>query len=352
MRTVMAELNHRVKNTVAVIQAIARQTANRSTDLRAFRERFEQRLASIARAHGLLTAADWSGASLREIIRGELAPRIAAESQLVLEGPAVRLPPKAVLAMHMIVHELATNAAKYGALRRDDGRVTISWSVDERGQGGPMLAIAWSEHAPGPGTPISDGEAGYGTQLMSQLVEYELGGRFLRTLDAGGLGCQIEFPLPREATGREPVSPKAASAGPAPAPPRPAAGHTARPSASPPRVLLVEDTFALAMALREELEHHGLRVIGPAPTLERAMALAAEPFDVAVLDVDLDGVKVYPLARLLRDRGEAFILLTGYEKHDLPEDLRGEAILGKPVSPDALLAHLRRVLGEWDDGAS
>ncbi len=348
MRTVMAELNHRVKNTVAVIQALARQTLSRSTDLKAFSESFEQRLASIARAHGLLTAADWSGASLSEIIRGELAPRVAAESQIELDGPAVRLAPKAVLAVHMIVHELATNAAKYGALSRDDGRVNVSWMVEDRDKDGPILAIAWSEHAPGSGATVERGEAGYGTQLMSQLVEYELGGRFLRTLDAGGLGCRIEFPLPKDDRSRSPVKPAAASPRPPAAASVTRAGHAARTNAAPPRVLVVEDTLALAMALREELEHHGLEVVGPAPTLDKAMALACEPFDFAVLDVDLDGEKVYPLARLLRDRGAPFAMLTGYEPHDLPEDLQAEAILGKPVSPEALLAHLRRVLGDWD----
>lgn len=348
MRTVMAELNHRVKNTIAVIQALARQTLNRSTDLRAFGESFEQRLASIARAHGLLTAADWSGASLREIIRGELSPRIATEGQLVLEGPAVRLPPKAVLAVHMIVHELATNAAKYGALSRDDGRVRVSWTIDQRGDARSMLSIAWSEHAPCSTPSVTRGEAGYGTQLMSQLVEYELGGRFLRTLDACGLGCQVEFPLPRDDRTGEPAPPVASGPRPSAVAPAARAGSRAPANGKPPRVLVVEDTLALAMALCEELAANGLEVLGPAPTLDSAMALACEPFDFAVLDVDLDGVKVYPLARLLRDRGAPFAMLTGYERHDLPEDLRQEAILGKPVSPDTLLAHLRRVLGAWD----
>ncbi len=148
LRTVMAELNHRVKNTVAVIQAIAQQTIRRSNDLPAFAKSFQERLSSIATAHGLLTATDWEGVALRMIVRTELGPRLAFPKQLAVEGPDLELRPKQALAMHMAVHELATNATKHGALRDERGRLAIRWKqVRDGAQAG--VELTWEESTPG-----------------------------------------------------------------------------------------------------------------------------------------------------------------------------------------------------------
>src|SRR5690606_37551268 len=112
-------------NTLAVIQSIARQTIRRSPDLMAFQRSFEDRLQAIAAAHGLLTRTDWQGVSLEEIVASEVHARAPAQECCAVHGPPVMLRPKAALAMHMVVHELTTNAVKHGGLRNEEGAVRV-----------------------------------------------------------------------------------------------------------------------------------------------------------------------------------------------------------------------------------
>jgi PAS domain S-box-containing protein len=123
MRLVMAELNHRVKNTLAVVDATAQQTLRHTSDLQSFGVAFGSRLRALAQAHGLLTQTDWQGAELAGLALAELRPRVVQPDQVQLSGPAVVLRPNAALALHMVLHELSTNAAKYGALSTSGGSV-------------------------------------------------------------------------------------------------------------------------------------------------------------------------------------------------------------------------------------
>ncbi|MFI4882581.1 MAG: sensor histidine kinase, partial [Phycisphaerales bacterium JB064] len=144
LRVVMNELNHRVKNTLAVVQAIAQQSAGRnatSPDLLAFLDRFGGRLRALAAAHGLLTQSDWSGASIGALVRSELAMRDVLGDRWQVDGPAITLGPKAALAVHMIVHELATNASKHGALADDGGRLEVAWRRQPDTEG--TIELSW-----------------------------------------------------------------------------------------------------------------------------------------------------------------------------------------------------------------
>ncbi|MFG0328987.1 MAG: ATP-binding protein [Phycisphaerales bacterium] len=193
MRTVMAELNHRVKNNLAVVNSIAQQTIKRSPDLESFRHSFEQRLQSIAKAHALLTKAEWEGASLDEIVRSELDARVASSDQVAVDGPLITMGPKATLGLHMVVHELATNAAKYGALRSPEGRIRVEWRVEDSHDHGKRLELTWSETTPRP--IAKHEERGYGTRLIERIVEFELHGEVERSLEPRGLECRFRFPL-------------------------------------------------------------------------------------------------------------------------------------------------------------
>lgn len=319
MRSVMGELNHRVKNTLAVVDAVARQTLRRAPDLATFGESFNARLRSIAKAHGLLTNADWKGCPIGEIVRSELEPRVGSPEQLHIEGPDVTMPPTHCLALHMILHELATNASKYGALSSERGRLKVTWTVIPSGDG-ERVRLEWTEHAPAQISPPES--TGYGSRLIQRTVEYELRGAFEREFTPQGLRCRIDFPL----RGASPLLPE-----------DPPSSKTGRPNDQASRsVLLVEDNLTLATALTEHLEEFGYSVIGPARTLEAACRLAEQRPAAALLDVDLDGQKVYPFARRLREVGVPFALLTGYELVDLPQDLRDAVVLSKPMDVEEI----------------
>lgn len=327
MATVMAELNHRVKNTLAVVDAIASQTLRRANSLNSFKKSFGERLRAIANVHSLLTGTDWEGCSLEEIVRSEIDPRLASPNQASIGGPELTLSPKQCLALHMVIHELATNAMKYGALKCEAGHLEIAWETQSR-DGVPWLNFEWQERCEGKLNASS--EPGYGSSLIEQTVNYELRGELKKELAPSGLSCAISFPL---------------SAREVPAPENPSGVALQTDSTgSKPRVLVVEDNGTIAQVLVDELEEMGVDVVGPANTLEKAMQLVeGKPPAAALLDVDLDGTKVYPLARLLRERQVRFLLLTGYDKADLPEDLRASAILGKPICPDELKAMLGQI---------
>ncbi len=323
MRVVMGELNHRVKNTLAVIQSIARQTIRRSPDLPTFQRSFEDRLQAIAAAHGLLTRTDWQGVSLEDIVASELNARAPSKECCTLSGPPVTLRPKAALAMHMVVHELTTNAVKHGGLRSEDGSVRITWREQEN-EHGPVLIFEWLESTPDPGSP---GQTGFGSRLIDQLVEYELQGDIERRFTPAGLQCLIRIPLTTSAVELHPLFDETPDA----------AGRA--------RVLIVEDSLPLAMSMREDLEGLGYSVIGPAGTLSRAMRLADhERPAAAVLDVNLGDEKVYPLARKLRDEGVPILLVTGYESADLPGDLRDLPLLNKPIAVNRIEQFLEQGL--------
>ncbi|WP_337187460.1 PAS domain-containing protein [Phenylobacterium sp.] len=181
------ELNHRVKNTLATVQAIARQTARATPDPAAFRIAFEARLLALSNTHNLLTAAGWESASLADVLRSELAPYGAGRFRLA--GRAVALSPAEAVALGLVFHELATNAAKHGALSTPEGRVEATWTVADA-----RLALAWREHG-GPRPATATIRRGFGWRLIERSLAGQLGGRAVLTLAAGGMVCRIELPL-------------------------------------------------------------------------------------------------------------------------------------------------------------
>ena len=186
------ELNHRVKNTLATVQSLAAQSM-RSTDNPAdARSRFESRLAALSRAHDLLTLESWEGASLQDIVDRALEPFRSGDGRLTTMGPSVRLSPKQALAFSMALHELATNATKYGAISNDAGRVQIAWSID-RGDREGVLNFSWVEQGGPPVTPPQ--RFGFGSRLIQRGLSNELGGDAAIEFRPEGIVAVIRSPI-------------------------------------------------------------------------------------------------------------------------------------------------------------
>jgi PAS domain S-box-containing protein len=193
-KLLLAELNHRVKNTLATVQALAAHTARNAQSAEDFRKRFEPRLLALSAAHDRLTRNDWRGADLRDVVADELKAPGAIEGRATAEGPGVMLPPRVSLALSMALHELATNALKYGALSSENGRVKVNWTV-ERTPGTPYptaLRLSWIEHD-GPRVEVPNGE-GFGSRLL-RVTASELGGEMNMEWKPEGLVWELRFPL-------------------------------------------------------------------------------------------------------------------------------------------------------------
>lgn len=178
------ELAHRVKNSLAVIQAMARHTLRSSPTPQAFTTAFEGRLQAMSTSHNLLTASQWEGAEISDLIREQLAPNVVGVDQLQLSGPSVALPPGIATSLGLVLHELSTNAAKYGALSVPSGKTQISWIVEGTGAT-RRLKLDWRERG-GP-VVIPPREKGFGSTLM------EYTGKVTQQFDPEGLHCTVEM---------------------------------------------------------------------------------------------------------------------------------------------------------------
>ncbi len=186
------ELNHRVKNTLATVQSIAMQTARSHGDPRTFAEGFQARLLALSHTHDLLTRSHWEGADLRDILEHETEAH--GSTRVSANGPRVALPPAGALSLGMIFHELATNAAKYGALSSPEGRVLVDWSLADQTR--PRLELTWTELGGPPVTPPD--RKGFGSRLIERNVRHDLAGEIEVDYASGGLIVTFSIPLDRE----------------------------------------------------------------------------------------------------------------------------------------------------------
>jgi PAS domain S-box-containing protein len=185
------ELNHRVKNTLATVQSVAAQTLKASTVPATVKGSLESRLISMAGAHDVLTQQNWEGADLRNIVEKALSPFMAPGREFDVAGPDIRLLPKSALAVAMAVHELATNAAKYGALSNGSGRISVHWTIVDHD--GERLQIVWTE-AGGPKVAAPSSK-GFGSRLIERGLAGQLGGEAVIDYREAGVVCRITAPL-------------------------------------------------------------------------------------------------------------------------------------------------------------
>ncbi|MFC3079474.1 CHASE domain-containing protein [Phenylobacterium terrae] len=196
LRLLLDELNHRVKNTLATVQSVAAQTLREGQAPHEAREEFEGRLVALSQTHDLLTRDSWRGARLADLVQVEVAPYESARTgRVAAKGPAVWLSPNLAVALGMALHELVTNAVKYGALSTDAGRVEIEWRLS--GQGAERrLELCWEEIGGPPVAPPT--RKGFGARLITTGLRRQLNGQVDLIFDPAGVRCTIDMPLPED----------------------------------------------------------------------------------------------------------------------------------------------------------
>jgi PAS domain S-box-containing protein len=325
----MREVDHRAKNALAVVQSVVRLT--RAEDPVAYAASVEGRVRALARAHDLLARDLWRGAGLHDIAAEELAAYLEA-GRAEISGPSVRLAAEAAQPVSMVLHELATNAAKHGALSRAEGRIALTWAVDALDG---ALRLHWREQG-GPTVAGPPRRRGFGSRLVEATLGAQLGGKAAFAWDPAGLRCDLTIPASRLVAATRGTGAEAP-----PTPPSPRSGALGNLSGL--RLLVVEDEALIATDLADTLRGLGCHVIGPAGTLEEGMRLAesADRLDAALLDVNLHGQPSFPLATMLAARGVPVVFATGYSA--LPEGSGGlgARVLRKPVAPVDIATALR-----------
>jgi two-component sensor histidine kinase len=191
LRLLVNELNHRVKNSLATIQAIAAQTFHAARSLPQAQEAFSARIVALAEAHDLLTRENWEGADLLDLL-GRLEDLHGGPGRFTTEGGSVRLSPRMALSLSMALHELATNAVKYGALSSLEGHVRIGWTVVTGGTH-PRLGLTWTEVGGPPVSPPT--RRGFGSRLIERGLAAELSGEAHIEFRPDGVVCRIEAGL-------------------------------------------------------------------------------------------------------------------------------------------------------------
>ncbi|MGI4745884.1 MAG: HWE histidine kinase domain-containing protein, partial [Janthinobacterium lividum] len=304
-----------------------------ATSLNDFVENLDGRIRSMAKAHSLLTQSHWAGVSLAALASDELDPYGRGGADIVVDGPTVVLSPKSSLALSLAMHELATNAAKYGSLSRPGGRVSIRWGVADDGG----LHVVWREA----GGPVvqEPKRRGFGTRLIEKALAMETRGRSTIHFDPDGVVCEITLPKAAIISVTAAASPPAAAWADiieAVTPPPPMR----------PRILVVEDSALVIMSLEECFDELGWDMVGPATTVAEALILALEEdIDAALLDINLNDEMSWPIASILVKRGVPFAFATGYDaRMVLPEALQNIPVISKPYNLKDVELRLRTVL--------
>lgn len=325
------ELNHRVKNTLATVQAIAQQTLRRTKDPADFAARFSGRIQSLSRVHALLTDATWQGADLRQLIRDQLLQGAVEESRLSAWGPAVRLTPQMAVHAALMLHELGTNSLKYGAFSNARGQVSVSWAVKD-----DALHLKWVERG---GPPcVAPFTKGFGTTLIEQSAKGE-GGDARMLCEAEGVTWNIALPLKR---GGASGAPSAEFPAGDIAPPK---RDEARSRLAGLRFLVIEDEPLIALDIKDTLMKAGAAAAHSAGTEGEALGLIAKSaFDAALLDANLHGEPVDTIAGALVRRNIPFVFVTGYGRAGLPEALQHVPVVPKPFSEQQLVDALTTAL--------
>jgi len=319
------ELNHRVKNTLATVQAIARQTLRHSSDPEDFATRFSGRIQSLARIHSMLTDAKWQGADLKALILDQLLQGPVDESRVSATGPNIRLRHQTALAMAMMLHELGTNSIKYGALSVPRGHVMISWWLDNE-----MLHLRWQERG---GPKVSAPEhRGFGTMLIEQSVKSEKGDAHA-LYEEDGVTWNISLALPTT----ESNSPAADILKAQTIMTKEDEEMVSESQLAGLKLLLVEDDPLIAMDVTQRLEMAGASQVASAGAETEVLELLkSQTFDAALLDANLHGLPVDTLAAELTRHGIPFAFATGYGRDGLPESFQHIPLLAKPFNDQAL----------------
>ena len=319
----VAELNHRVKNILAVIRSLVGQSSHGAASLDSFVADLQKRLHALSVAHDQLTKSHWKAAPLAALIAAEAeAWTTAGDARLVLDGPPVMIEARAYQTLALVLHEMMTNAAKYGALSVDDARLSLAWSIDpDRG-----LVLDWIETGGPPVVPPS--RRGFGTVVVEQSIPFELKGT--ARIEHAADGVKAQFTIPSEFV-------QAGEAGAAPRRELP----VARADLQGKNLLLVEDSMMIALDAQAMLQNCGAEVELATTTADARRAMTLNKFDAAILDVNLYTETSFAIAEDLQDRDIPFVFATGYgETIVVPDRFKGVFVVSKPYIEDVLRAAL------------
>lgn len=324
------ELNHRVKNILALIKSLVSHPAQDGKSIEDYINSLTGRIQALSLAHDQVIRGAGGGA-LQALIDAELSPYRGTVRAIEASGPDVLLDARAYSVLALVLHELATNAAKYGALSVSAGHLALHWIRTEASD----CEIRWVERdGPVVGQPL---QPGFGSVLIRRSIPYDLGGESDVEFAPAGTRVQLSIParfLTWPASGR------------APAPPEP--HKKAEPTASMRglNVLMVEDQLLIAMDVETMLAREGAAAVVTVSSVTEALqALALQAPDVGILDVNLGSGSSLPVALALVARGIPFIFATGYgENSMIPTSLAGVPIVRKPYDLPALLAALTKAM--------
>lgn len=330
----MKEVNHRSKNILSLVLAIA----NSSTggDQADFMATFQRRVMALSASQDLLVQGQWKGVCLEDLVHAQLDHFERLGTRRVrLNGPPMRISSKTSETLSMVLHELSTNAGKYGALSVPDGRVELEWGIEDDPERGRRLRMRWQEV----GGPIVEPPVrkGFGSQVIQDMAEGNLWGDVKLDYAPSGLVWELDAPADHclEST---------TSVGKTPAEKR---QSSVKEQNRLGRILLVEDETMIAMELTAALQKAGHDVVGPARSVSGALTLLeGGSCDAAVLDINLGKETSAPIAEFLQRRQIPFVAVTGYNRSQLPEVMEQAPLLTKPLRIEALLATLTDCLVE------
>lgn len=319
----VAELNHRVKNLLAVICSLVRQSRQSAGSLESFTADLQARIQALSVAHDQLTLSNWRAAPLRTLIEAEAqAWTEAGDMRLVLTGPPAMIEARAYQTLALVLHEMMTNAAKYGALSVQEGRLSIEWGFDNAGD----LSLRWREENGPVATPPK--RRGFGSIVVEQSIPFELRGE--ARIDHPSEGLRADFTIPREFVRRGEALP----------------GKIASPTVagadlSGKNLLLVEDSLMIALDAQAMLQNCGAEVELAATTGDARRAIRLNKFDAVILDVNLYTETSYAIAEDLQALAIPFVFATGYgETIVVPDRFKDVTVISKPYVECVLRAAL------------
>lgn len=324
----IAELNHRVRNILGLVRGLVTQSKDTATSIEEFAGVLGGRIQALARAHDQITSLNWAPVALKTLVESEAGAYLGARAgRIKMGGPDVALDPKAFATLALVVHEMMTNSAKYGALADSTGQVEIVWKLDRNSS----LVIDWKETGGPPVQPPS--RRGFGTTIIERSIPFDLKGDAELRFDL--LGVQAQFTIPANFVELISMSGVAAK--------------LEAEADAPPRIsgtaLIVEDNLIIAMGAEVILLELGARHVETAASVAQGLAAIerATP-GFALLDLNLGSENSIPVAKRLSELKVPFIFATGYgERAPIPAELESTPVVQKPYTRDVVEAALTRL---------
>ena len=318
----IAELNHRVRNILSLVRSLVAQSKDNAGSIEEFASVLGGRIQALARAHDQITSLNWAPVALRSLVESEAGAYLGARAgRIRLDGPDIALDPKAFATLALVVHEMMTNSAKYGALADSTGQVEVVWKVDR----GSSLVIEWKESGGPPVQPPS--RRGFGTTIIERSVPFDLKGDAEIRFDL--LGVQARFVIPANYVQMVPSISQAPS--------RMEMAEAMKPRISD-TALIVEDNLIIAMAAEVILLELGARHVETAASVNQGLqAIDRTKPSFALLDLNLGNENSIPVGKKLLEMKIPFIFATGYgERAPIPEELADAPVIQKPYTRETV----------------